>query len=58
MTNETIPELPDWVKVLIADARSEGYESGLKDGAMGAWSIMRRETERHLRSVEIGELYV
>lgn len=32
MTNETIPELPDWVKVLIADARQEGWSSGFREG--------------------------
>lgn len=36
MTNETVPELPGWVKVLINDAREEGFESGVEYGRKSA----------------------
>lgn len=40
MTNETVPELPEWVKVLIDDARQEGYSAGRADGMQYAYSDM------------------
>lgn len=45
MTNETIPELPDWVKVLINDARQEGYNSGLRDGGQQAAMRLQAKAE-------------
>lgn len=41
MTNETIPELPDWVKVLIDDARDEGYQAGFFTGKRVAYSDVK-----------------
>ena len=38
MTDETVPELPDWIKVLIQDARDEGYSAGRVDGMRFVYS--------------------
>lgn len=42
---DEVPELPDWITVLIEDARDEGYSSGLEAGRNAAWDDMKRVVE-------------
>lgn len=49
MTNETVPELPDWVKVLIDDARNEGYDSGHQEGMSHAFSMVENYSRNQSR---------
>jgi hypothetical protein len=46
MTNEELPELPQWVKDLVEAAESRGYSEGYEAGQMQMWYLVSGVLER------------